>query len=133
MLPCPSYCPVFNRTLFVVIVVVVNELYILDINPSSYILLANVFSSCRPPQRQCHGGEEGRLRKIVKTSFLLMNVDAVFERHYFPSQGQPKTWVQSKPNDLHWPYSLSTGISNFSNPEGKACPTKSSSRGILSE
>lgn len=62
-----------------------------------------------------------------------MNVDAVFERHYFPSQGQPKTWVQSKPNDLHWPYSLSTGISNFSNPEGKACPTKSSSRGILSD
>lgn len=62
-----------------------------------------------------------------------MNVDAVFERHHFPSQGQPKTWVQSKPNDLHWPYSLSTGISNFSNPEGKACPTKSSSRGILSD
>lgn len=62
-----------------------------------------------------------------------MDEDALFERHHFPSQGQPKTWVQSKPNDLHCPYSPSTWISNFSNPEGKACPTKSSSRGILSD
>lgn len=70
---------------------------------------------------------------MVKTSFLLMDEDALFERHHFPSQGQPKTWVQSKPNDLHSPYSPRTWISNFSNPEGKACPTKSSSRGILSD
>ena len=62
-----------------------------------------------------------------------MDEDALFERYHFPSQGQPKTWIQSKPNDPHCPYSLSTRISNFSNPEGKACPTKSISRGILSD